>query len=276
MEKTLKNSVYNISGKEVSTVTLPESIWGVSWNADLVHQVVIGMQANTRTGLANAKMRGEVSGTGKKPWRQKGTGRARHGSTRSPIWRGGGISHGPRSDKNYDQKINKKTRVKALFTALSQKLRDGKVLFIDSLDLKAIKTKDAATALTGLEKVKGFETLNTTKKNNIFLVVPKKNDITAKSFRNIFHVTLEEVRNMNPMDVMNYRYIVIADADATNQILASKVADKKSGGKTIGEKKADKVTAKAAASKESASKKAPKEAKPKAKKVAKKVTAKAE
>ena len=111
MEKTLKNPVYNISGKEVSNVSLPEAIWGVPWNADLVHQVVIGMQANTRTGLANAKMRGEVSGGGKKPWRQKGTGRARHGSTRSPIWKGGGVSHGPRSDKNYDQKINKKTRV---------------------------------------------------------------------------------------------------------------------------------------------------------------------
>ena len=273
MEKTLKNPVYNISGKEVSNVSLPEAIWGVPWNADLVHQVVIGMQANTRTGLANAKMRGEVSGGGKKPWRQKGTGRARHGSTRSPIWKGGGVSHGPRSDKNYDQKINKKTRVKALFTALSQKLRDGKVLFIDSLDLKAIKTKDAATALKGLEKVKGFETLNTAKENNIFLVVPKKNDITAKSFRNIFHVTMEEIRNLNPMDVMNYRYLVITDADATNEVLASKVSAKKTS-----ETKASNVTAKKAAQKAAPAKekKVKKVSRASSKQVASEVTAKAE
>jgi large subunit ribosomal protein L4 len=218
--------VYNTSGKEVSKLALPESIWGLPWNADLVHQVVVAMQSNARTGLANAKMRGEVSGTGKKPWRQKGTGQARHGSRRSPIWVGGGVSHGPRSDKNYDRKINRKMKIKALFTALSQKFRDGKVLFVDSLDLQAIKTKDAMSALENIAKVEGFKTINTKKDNNLFVVVPKKSDTTAKSFRNIAHVTLEEVRNLNPVDVLNYRYLVIANPEATNQVLEAKTVAK--------------------------------------------------
>lgn len=222
----LNVAVYNTSGKEVSQAALPESVWGLAWNADLVHQVVVGMQSNARTGLAHAKMRGEVSGTGKKPWRQKGTGQARHGSRRSPIWVGGGVSHGPRSDKNYDRKINRKMKTKALFTVLSQKLRDGKVLFVDSLDLKAIKTKDAMGALANLAKVEGFKTINTKKENNLFLVVPKKSETTARSFRNIFHVTLEEVRNLNPVDVLNYRYMVIANPEATNEVLASKTVAK--------------------------------------------------
>lgn len=222
----LNAAVYNTSGKEVSKVSLPESVWGLNWNADLVHQVVVGMQSNARTGLANTKMRGEVSGTGKKPWRQKGTGQARHGSRRSPIWVGGGVSHGPRSDKNYDKKINRKAKVKALFTALSQKLRDGKVLFVDSLDLKAIKTKDASAALTNLAKVDGFTTLNTKKENNIFLIVPKKSETTVKSFRNIAHVTVEEMRNINPVDVLNYRYIVVANPEESNKVLLGKTVAK--------------------------------------------------
>ncbi len=222
----LNVAVYNTSGKEVSQVSLPKSVWGLSWNADLVHQVVVGMQSNARTGLANTKMRGEVSGTGKKPWRQKGTGQARHGSRRSPIWVGGGVAHGPRVDKIYDKKINRKAKVKALFTALSQKLRDGKVLFVDSLDLSAIKTKDAAAALTNLEKVDGFKTLNTKKKNNIFLIVPKKSETTAKSFRNIFHVTVEEMRNLNPVDVLNYRYIVVVNPEESNKVLLAKTVAK--------------------------------------------------
>ena len=219
----LNSAVYSIAGKEVSKISLPESVWGLPWNADLVHQVVTGMQSNARTGLADSRGRGDVSGGGKKPWRQKGTGRARHGSSRSPIWRGGGVTHGPLAEKNYSKKINKKTRAKALFVALSQKLRDGKVLFVDSLDLTQIKTKDAMTALVNLAKVDGFKTLNTKKANNVFVVVPKKSDATAKSFRNIFHVTLEDVRNLNPVDVLNYRYLVVAAPDMSNEVLSAKL-----------------------------------------------------
>ena len=253
--ENISAKIYNVSGKDAGTVNLPGNVWGLPWNADLVHQVVTGMQSNARTGTANTKGRGEVSGGGKKPWQQKGTGRARHGSSRSPIWRKGGITHGPSTDKNYDKKINKKMRIKALFIALSQKLRDGKVLFVDSMDMSAIKTADAQKSLNGLEKVSGFETINTNKANNIFLIVPKSSVTVSKSFRNIPHVSIEEARNINPMDVMNYRYIVIANPADTNEILSAKLADKKSAPKaekpvkkSIMKKEAKKVAAKKTAS----------------------------
>lgn len=227
MATNLKQSVYDAKGKAVAEISLPESVWGVKWNADLVHQVVVGMQSNARTGLADTKGRGEVRGGGKKPWRQKGTGRARHGSNRSPIWIGGGTTHGPLSEKNYDKKINKKMRAKALFTALSKKLADGQVLFAQALDLKSIKTKDAMETLKGFATVSGFETLNTKKHNNILLVSPEKTDIIAKSFRNIAHVTFAEARNLNPVDVMNYRYVVVANPEKTNELFEGKMVAKK-------------------------------------------------
>src|SRR5579863_7804375 len=110
-------NVFTMKGGKAGTVALPAELFGAKWNADLVHQVVTGMQANARPTVAHTKFRGEVSGGGKKPWKQKGTGRARHGSTRSPIWVGGGVAHGPRNEKSYDQKINKKMKAKALYTA---------------------------------------------------------------------------------------------------------------------------------------------------------------
>ena len=221
--ETISTKLYTVKGKEAGSVSLPSDIWNLPWNADLVHQVVTGMQSNARATTANAKGRGEVSGGGKKPWRQKGTGRARHGSTRSPIWIGGGTTHGPLAEKNYDKKINKKMRAKALFVALSAKLRDNQVLFVDNLSFDTIKTKDAQNALNSLATVSGFETLNTKKHNNIFVIVPGKSETISKSFRNIAHATLEDVRNINPVDIMNYRYIVVANPEDVNISLASKM-----------------------------------------------------
>ena len=134
--------LYAASGKSAGTVELTGAVFNQPWNADLVHQVVIGMQANARTGLAHTKFRGEVSGSGAKPWQQKGTGRARHGSKRSPIWIGGGVSHGPRNEKDYSVKINRKSKTVALFATLSEKLRKDRMLFVDAVDLSNAKTKD--------------------------------------------------------------------------------------------------------------------------------------
>src|SRR5574343_556524 len=143
----METKIYNQNGQESGKIYLPESIFGLTWNADLVHQVVVSMMSSARHSIANTKTRGEVSGGGKKPWQQKGTGRARHGSTRSPIWVGGGIAHGPRSDKNYDRKINKKAKSKALFTILSKKFNDGEILFVDGINFSAQKAKDAKNTL---------------------------------------------------------------------------------------------------------------------------------
>ena len=139
----MEAKLYNIQGKTEGTVQVPETLFGVPWNADLVHQVVVSMQANARQTNAHTKDRGEVRGGGRKPWKQKGTGRARHGSTRSPIWAHGGVAHGPRNEKIYEKKINRKVREKALLTALSQKFRDGEVVFLKEVALEAPKASVA-------------------------------------------------------------------------------------------------------------------------------------
>ena len=120
----LEAVVYSQEGKKSGSVTLPEAVFGEKWNADLVHQVVVAMQANARQPIAHTKDRSEVRGGGRKPWAQKGTGRARHGSSRSPIWRHGGVTHGPRNDRDFSQKINRKMKVKALYAVLSKKFRE--------------------------------------------------------------------------------------------------------------------------------------------------------
>ncbi len=205
----MKTKVYNHKGKESKTIDLPENIFGLNWNADLVHQVFVSMRSNARSNTAHTKDRSEVRGGGRKPWRQKGTGQARHGSRRSPIWAGGGITFGPRSDRNYDKKINKKMRIKALFVALSQKLRDGQILFVDGFEGVSGKTKDMKTILGGFEKISGFETINTEKHNNIFMTNPNLEEELKKGSKNISHLTVQNIKNLNVLDIMNYRYIII-------------------------------------------------------------------
>lgn len=205
----MEHIVYNQKGEESGKIKLPESVFGVSWNADLVHQVVTSMMSSARHPIAHTKTRGEVSGGGKKPWQQKGTGRARHGSTRSPIWVGGGIAHGPRNDKNFDRKINKKAKSKALYTILSKKLRDGEILFVDSLVFSKPKTQDAKNILTSFSKIKGFEKFSTKPKNVAIIAVDRKYPELTKSFRNFGNLSLEEFRTINPVSVLNHKYLVI-------------------------------------------------------------------
>ena len=157
--------VFSKEGKETGSVTLPEAVFGVAWNPDLVHEVVVGMASNARTNSAHTKDRSEVRGGGRKPWKQKGTGRARHGSRRSPIWTGGGVTFGPRNERNYLLKINKKVRTKALASVLSKKLVDQEVIFVDSLSMDEPKTKEAKAIVAAIAKGADHASLATKRKN---------------------------------------------------------------------------------------------------------------
>ncbi|MDB5255083.1 MAG: ribosomal protein large subunit ribosomal protein [Candidatus Nomurabacteria bacterium] len=219
----LTASIYNQKAASAGTIALPEKVFGLSWNADLVHQVVVGMQANKRAGTAHTKDRSEVSGGGKKPWKQKGTGRARHGSNRSPIWTGGGVTFGPRNDKDYSQKINKKMRVKALFTVLSQKYADSSILFIDSMSFGGMKTKDANATLATLAGIKGFEKLGSKKPTTMLLVLPEPNDVIEKSFANLSGVTVVTVNGLNPLVAMPFHNVVVVDPATVVPMLEAKL-----------------------------------------------------
>ena len=205
----MEATVYDQKGKESGKVTLPKSVFGLPWNADLVHQVVVSQQANARTPIAHTKDRSEVRGGGKKPWKQKGTGRARHGSRRSPIWIGGGVTFGPRNEKDYSKKINKKMRAKALYMVLSKKLKDGEILFVDTLSFSEPKTVQAKKVLSAFGTVPGYESLTTKKKNAALLALDSHDENTAKSFRNFSNVLVEEVRNLNPVTALTYKYLII-------------------------------------------------------------------
>jgi large subunit ribosomal protein L4 len=216
--------VFSKDGKETGKVTLPEAVFGAAWNPDLVHEVVVGMQANARAGTAHTKDRSEVRGGGRKPWKQKGTGRARHGSRRSPIWTGGGVTFGPRSEKDFSVKINKKVRAKALAAVLSKKQADGEVIFVDSLAMDAPKTADAKAAVAAIAKGSGEEALATKRKNAALVVLADRNLATEKSFRNFGNIEVAQAKDVNPVDLLTYKYVVVADAPASVEVLEKRVA----------------------------------------------------
>lgn len=233
----MKTDIYNAAGKKAGTIELPENIFGLAWNNSLMYQVVTTMQANARTPVAHTKGRGDVRGGGKKPWQQKGTGRARHGSIRSPIWKGGGVTHGPRNEKVYAREIPKKMRAKALFVALSRKLRDGELIFVDSFGLTTPKTGVAKNALVAL----GKEFKNLSAKHNAALVaVPERSDAAQKSFRNISSVGFDTVANLNPVSVLKYKYVIIENPEASIKIVEKRASAKKATVASV-EKKAKKT-----------------------------------
>jgi large subunit ribosomal protein L4 len=218
----MEATIYSQTGKSAGKISLPESVFGVPWNADLVHEIVRLMNSNSRNNIAHTKTRGEVNGGGKKPWKQKGTGRARHGSTRSPIWVGGGIAHGPRNDKNYDRKINKKAKTKALFSILSKKFKEGEILFIDEMNIATPKTKEAKSILLSLSKIKGYEKLVTKKSNTAIVALNKKVVSIEKSFNNMGNISVEEFRNVNPVSLLNHKYLIVTNPAESLKILAAK------------------------------------------------------
>ena len=215
----METKLYNAQGKEAGKIAIPENLFGLPWNADLVHQVVVSMQANARPNVANTKGRGEVRGGGKKPWQQKGTGRARHGSSRSPIWKGGGVTHGPSSEKSYAVKINRKMVQKALLVALSRKMKDGEVIFVNHLEMAAPKAADAKVMLSAFGKTfSGFAKA----KNAALITLPTAHKPTMKSFQNFGNIAVEELRNLNPLSVLTSKYVVITSPEAAFETLTKR------------------------------------------------------
>ena len=196
-------SVFDISGAKVSELELADSIFAIEPSIPAMHLVVVNYLANQRQGTQSTRTRSEVSGGGKKPWRQKGSGRARQGSTRAPQWYHGGIAHGPKP-RTYGGSINKKVRRLAMKSALSSKVADDELVVLDSFKMDAIKTK---------EVVKVLSALNTAKKT--LIVLPEKDDVIYRSARNIAGVKVTVVNSLNVYDILNCdTMLVLKDAVA--------------------------------------------------------------
>lgn len=216
----MKATMYNQKGEKAGTLEMPSALFDVAWNPALVWQVAESERSNQRRSTAHAKDRSEVRGGGKKPWRQKGTGRARHGSIRSPLWSGGGVTHGPRSEKNYAKKVNKKMKQKAVFSTLSQKLRENTVLVLDEFSFASAKTKDAAMALKTLAKAGGFEQFG--KGKTTLVLIPSNNSATIRALRNIKGITVMEARNINLLSLLGSQYVVLPKESIS--VLEKKIA----------------------------------------------------
>ena len=194
-----KVSVYNIEGKVVGDMELNDAVFGVEVNTHLVHQAVVLQLANKRQGTQSAKTRSEVSGGGRKPWRQKGTGHARQGSTRSPQWTGGGVVFAPKP-RDYSFKMNKKEKRIALLSALSSKVADNKIVVLDSFNLDEVKTKKFAEVMSNLKVDKAL------------VVIEGENKNVVLSGRNIPTVKVSATNEINTYDVLKYETLVVTKA----------------------------------------------------------------
>ncbi len=192
----MKAQVYNLKGDVVGDIELSDKIFAREWNADLVHQIALSQAANRRLPWAHSKNRGEVRGGGVKPWKQKHTGRARHGSIRSPIWKGGGVTHGPVVERDYSKKVNKKMLRVAIHSVLSKKLAEGQLRIVDSLQIEAPKTKLMFNAVKSLLPA---------------LLVPetKHSQMVGRASRNIPKAKSLNGASINVEDLLRYKNILL-------------------------------------------------------------------
>jgi len=197
----MKADLYNSTGAIVGTIDASDRVFDVKWNGDLMRQVLNTYEANERRPLAHTKGRGEVSGGGKKPWKQKGTGRARVGSNRSPIWRKGGITHGPTKDKDYHKSLPKKMARKATIMALSQKLRDHELKFINEMEYAEAKTKTTATLLRPFADLR--------KKNQLLVIVSERKEALDRSLNNIKAADWVLASDLNAKKLIGHRNIIV-------------------------------------------------------------------
>ncbi len=195
----METNIYNQKGEITGKIQLPEEIFGVKLSKDLLHQVVVSQMSNRRQGNAHSKDRGDVSGGGKKPWRQKGTGRARAGSSRSPIWKGGGVTFGPLNARVYKKVVPKKMRRVALFMVLSQKAKNNSLILIDNLKIKSAKTK---MAFEILKKLPSFE-------KRVLVALPDMDKDFIMASRNIDKTEIMQVKDLNALDVLNNKFLVM-------------------------------------------------------------------
>ena len=200
----MMTDVYNLKNEKVGTVELPDAVFATKWSATLVKQVLLAQLANERSPWAHVKDRSEVRGGGRKPWRQKGTGRARHGSTRSPIWVGGGKSHGPRNERDYSQKVNKKMKRAALFSVLSRKVKDGEVKVFENLAVETSKTKILASALNGILNLK-----KGMKRFDVLLVSEASNKNLFRASSNLQKAKAMDAASLNVHDVLNHKNLFL-------------------------------------------------------------------
>ena len=191
-------NTYNIKGEKIGTAILPPEIFDVEMKADLVHQAAMAQMANRRQMVAHVKDRSEVRGGGIKPWRQKGTGRARHGSIRSPLWVGGGVTFGPQREQVFKKKINKKMKRKALFMVLTSKVKDNELILLDKLEMKEPKTKIMAEVL---EKFKS--------QKSVLIVIPKSDVNIIRAARNIPYTKTIRADSLNVLDLLSFKYLLM-------------------------------------------------------------------
>lgn len=218
----MKINYYNQKGEKSGMLDLPENIFGVSWNSSAIWQTLTAFAANQRRHYSHAKNRGEVRGGGKKPWQQKGLGKARHGSIRSPIWTGGGVSHGPNKEENFSRKLNKKAKKKAFFALLSQKLRENEILFLDKIETEKGKTKEAENILNNLKKIGGFEKLGSRGGKTIMIMAREKDKTIKRAFANLPYLETEDIRSLSVMDLANFKYLIVPREEVGKMKLKSK------------------------------------------------------